>query len=38
MLPRTNTIVVGKSQFPAIVSTGDENVIFQSSASCMGDV
>jgi len=38
MLPRTSTIVVGKSQFPVIVSSGDEKVIFQSSASCMGDV
>jgi hypothetical protein len=38
MLPRTNTIAVGKSQFPEIVSSGDEKGIFQSSASCMGDV
>jgi hypothetical protein len=38
MLPRTSTIVVGESQFPAIVSSGDEKVIFQSSASCMGDL
>jgi hypothetical protein len=31
-------MAVGKSQFPAIVSSGDEKMIFQSSASCMGDV
>jgi len=38
MLPRTNTIVVGKVSLPVIVSSGDEKVIFQSSASCIGDV
>jgi hypothetical protein len=32
MLPRTNTIAVGKSRFPAIVSSGWKKVIFQSSA------
>ncbi len=31
-------LAVGKSQFPVIVSSVDEKVIFQSSASCMGDM
>jgi len=36
MLPRTNTIAVGKSQFPAIVSSGWKKSDFPILSSCMG--